>query len=181
MCKWISTHSGQASRLVTSLAMPLGVYCLEHNIQPDGQMLSDKNIRAGDDYFNTFFSGMDTGKHVPRTVLIDLDAIVIAKVHTGTAHQLFYSEKLITGKQDAANNYAHVCYTIGKEIIDLMLDQIWKLADQYTDLQGSLMFFSFGEETGSGFTFLLMGHLSVTRSLSLSYPNISSLGFYPCG
>ncbi|KYO39353.1 hypothetical protein Y1Q_0020177 [Alligator mississippiensis] len=37
---------------------------------------------------------------------------------------------LITGKEDAANNYARGHYTIGKEIIDLVLDRIRKLADQ---------------------------------------------------
>ncbi len=30
--------------------------CLEHGIQPDGQMPSDKTIGGGDDAFNTFFS-----------------------------------------------------------------------------------------------------------------------------
>ncbi len=32
------------------------LYCLEHGIQPDGQMPSDKTIGGGDDAFNTFFS-----------------------------------------------------------------------------------------------------------------------------
>ena len=31
------------------------LYCLEHGIQPDGQMPSDKTIGGGDDSFNTFF------------------------------------------------------------------------------------------------------------------------------
>ena len=39
---------------------------LEHGIQPDGQMPSDKTIGAGDDSFNTFFSETGAGKHVPR-------------------------------------------------------------------------------------------------------------------
>merc|ERR1712121_166313 len=33
--------------------------------------------------------------------------------------QLFHPEQLITGKEDAANNYARGHYTIGKEIVDL--------------------------------------------------------------
>merc|ERR1712065_85486 len=32
-------------------------------------------------------------------------------------------ERLITGKEDAANNYARGHYTIGKEIVDLVLDR----------------------------------------------------------
>ncbi len=45
-----------------------------------------------------------------------------------------------------ANNYARGHYTIGKEIVDLVLDRIRKLADQCTGLQGFLIFHSFGGE-----------------------------------
>ena len=83
------------------------------------------------------------------------------EVRTGTYRQLFHPEQLITGKEDAANNYARGHYTIGKEIVDLVLDRIRKLADQCTGLQGFLIFHSFGGGTGSGFTSLLMERLSV--------------------
>ena len=89
---------------------------------------------------------------------------------------------MITGKEDAANNYARGHYTVGKmgvylfksssavllkfaftgkELIDQVLDRIRKLADQCTGLQGFLLFHSFGGGTGSGFTSLLMERLSV--------------------
>ena len=45
---------------------------------------------------------------------------------------------MITGKEDAANNYARGHYTIGKEIVDLVLDRVRKLADQCSGLQGKL-------------------------------------------
>lgn len=83
------------------------------------------------------------------------------EVRTGTYRQLFHPEQLITGKEDAANNYARGHYTIGKEIVDLVLDRVRKLADQCTGLQGFLVFHSFGGGTGSGFTSLLMERLSV--------------------
>ncbi len=65
-------------------------------------------------------------------------------------------------------------YTIGKEIIDLVLDRIRKLADQCTGLQGFLLFHSFGVGTRSGLTYLLMERLSVDygKNLSLSLPFI---------
>ena len=50
------------------------------------------------------------------------------EVRTGTYRQLFHPEQMITGKEDAANNYARGHYTIGKEIVDLVLDRIRKLA-----------------------------------------------------
>ena len=53
---------------------------------------------------------------------------VIDEVRTGTYRQLFHPEQLISGKEDAANNFARGHYTIGKEIVDLCLDRIRKLA-----------------------------------------------------
>ena len=43
----------------------------------------------------------------------------INQVRTGTYRQLFHPEQLITGKEDAANNYARGHYTIGKEQIEV--------------------------------------------------------------
>ena len=88
-------------------------------------------------------------------------SLVSDEVRTGTYRQLFHPEQLITGKEDAANNYARGHYTIGKEIVDLVLDRVRKLADQCTGLQGFLIFHSFGGGTGSGFASLLMERLSV--------------------
>ena len=48
-------------------------------------------------------------------------------MRTGTYRQLFHPEQLITGKEDAANNYARGHYTVGKEYIDMGLDRIRKL------------------------------------------------------
>ncbi|XP_040395433.1 tubulin alpha-1C chain-like isoform X3 [Cygnus olor] len=155
----ISIHVGQAGVQIGNACWEL--YCLEHGIQPDGQMPSDKTIGGGDDSFNTFFSETGAGKHVPRAVFVDLEPTVIDEVRTGTYRQLFHPEQLITGKEDAANNYARGHYTIGKEIIDTVRDRIRKLAEQCTGLQGFLVFHSFGGGTGSGFTSLLMERLSV--------------------
>ena len=43
---------------------------MEHGIQPDGQLPSDKQTGSGaDDSFSTFFSETGAGKHVPRSVV----------------------------------------------------------------------------------------------------------------
>merc|ERR1711970_642461 len=151
MRECISVHVGQAGVQMGNAYWEL--YCLEHGIQPDGQLPSDKTIGGGDDSFSTFFMETGSGKHVPRAV--------IDEVRTGVYRQLFHPEQMITGKEDAANNYARGHYTIGKEIVDLVLDRVRKLADQCTGLQGFLVFHSFGGGTGSGFTSLLMERLSV--------------------
>ncbi|XP_037497966.1 tubulin alpha chain [Jatropha curcas] len=173
MRECISIHIGQAGIQVGNACWEL--YCLEHGIQPDGQMPSDKSVGGGDDAFNTFFSETGAGKHVPRAVFVDLEPTVIDEVRTGTYRQLFHPEQLISGKEDAANNFARGHYTIGKEIVDLCLDRIRKLADNCTGLQGFLVFNAVGGGTGSGLGSLLLERLSV------DYGKKSKLGFtvYP--
>jgi tubulin alpha len=134
----ISIHIGQAGIQVGNACWEL--YCLEHGIQPDGRMPSDTTVGGGDDAFNTFFSETGAGKHVPRAVFVDLEPTVIDEVRTGTYRQLFHPEQLISGKEDAANNFARGHYTVGKEIVDLCLDRVRKLADNCTGLQGFLVF-----------------------------------------
>ncbi|CAE7863802.1 unnamed protein product [Symbiodinium microadriaticum] len=118
----ICIHIGQGGVQIGNACWEL--FCLEHGIQPDGQMPSDKTIGGGDDAFNTFFSETGAGKHVPRCVMVDLEPTVVDEVRTGTYRQLFHPEQLISGKEDAANNFARGHYTIGKEIVDLVLDRI---------------------------------------------------------
>jgi hypothetical protein len=208
-------------------------------------MPSDKTTGGGDDAFNTFFSETGAGKHVPRAVFLDLEPTVIDEVRTGMYRQLFHPEQLISGKEDAANNFARGHYTskfllawtvltksslliftisvisnaalsfdsvsmpecffcsecmtahlyaplfqwsmfhfhlrsllfvaVGKEIVDLCLDRIRKLADNCTGLQGFLVFNAVGGGTGSGLGSLLLERLSV------DYGKKSKLGFtvYP--
>uniref|UniRef100_A0A8C9P568 Uncharacterized protein n=1 Tax=Spermophilus dauricus TaxID=99837 RepID=A0A8C9P568_SPEDA len=123
----ISIHVGQAGVQMGNACWEL--YCLEHNIQPDGTVPSNKTLGSGDDSFNTFFNETEAGKHVPRTVFVDLEPAVIDGVRTGIYRQLFHPEQLISGKEDAANNYARGHYTVGKEIIDLVLERIRKLTN----------------------------------------------------
>ncbi|XP_066950899.1 tubulin alpha-3 chain-like [Macrobrachium rosenbergii] len=153
----ISIHVGQAGCQMGNACWEL--YCLEHGIERNGVML--KGEQKFESSFTTFFSETGSGRYVPRSVFVDLEPTVIDEVRTGPYRQLFHPEQLINGKEDAANNYARGHYTIGKEIVDQVLDRIRKLADICSGLQGFLVFHSFGGGTGSGFTSLLMERLSV--------------------
>ena len=73
----ISLHVGQAGVQMGNACWEL--YCLEHGIQPDGQMPSDVSIGQELDAFNTFFSKTPGGKHVPRALFCDLEPTVIGK------------------------------------------------------------------------------------------------------
>ncbi|EIE88628.1 hypothetical protein G6F46_008618 [Rhizopus delemar] len=153
----ISLHVGQAGVQIGNACWEL--YCYEHGINPNGQFAPDISIQ--DKSFETFFSETQRGRHVPRTVMVDLEPSVIDEVRTGAYKDLFHPEQLISGKEDAANNYARGHYTVGKEMVDGVLDRIRKLADNCSGLQGFLVFHSFGGGTGSGFGALLMERLSV--------------------
>ena len=65
------------------------------------------------------------------------------EVRTGTYRQLFHPEQLITGKEDAANNYARGHYTVGKELVDLVLDRIRKLVCKVFNLLIGELFYEF--------------------------------------
>ena len=71
------------------------LYCLEHGIQPDGQMPSDKTIGGGDDSFNTFFSETGAGKHVPRAVFVDLEPTVVGKTADQTRYLSSHCNKSV--------------------------------------------------------------------------------------
>lgn len=86
--------------------------------------------------------------------------VFIDEVRTGKYKHLYHPEQLITGKEDAANNYARGHYSIGKEMIDIVMERCYKLAENCSGLQGFFVFHSFGGGTGSGFTSLLMQKLS---------------------
>nr|CDS34225.1 tubulin alphab,neural alfa2 tubulin,alpha tubulin a1 [Hymenolepis microstoma] len=155
----ISLHVGQGGIQMGNACWEL--YCLEHGIRPDGQTPDAGVIGSFEDSFSTFFSETGAGRYVPRALMIDLEPTVVDEIRTGAYRQLFHPSQLISGKEDAANNYARGYYTIGKGIIDLILDRIRKLTDSCEGLQGFLVFHSFGGGTGSGLTSLLMEKLSL--------------------
>lgn len=133
------------------------LYRMEHGINADGSLSSESNV---DENTTTFFSESNCGKYVPNSIFIDLEPSVIDEIRTGTHRSLYRPQMLISGKEDAANNYARGHYTIGKEIIDTVIGQVQKLAENCSGLQGFFITHSFGGGTGSGFTALLMDRLT---------------------
>lgn len=56
------------------------LFCLEHNIGPDGVTLDDAaQPNSRDDPFNTFFHTGSTGRHVPRAIYVDLEPSVVGE------------------------------------------------------------------------------------------------------
>ena len=167
----ISIHVGQAGVQIGSDCWEL--YCHEHGIKPDGELMDGASESNGS--FSTFFSETGSGKYVPRALFVDLEPGPVDEVRHGAYKKLFHPDQMITGKEDAANNYARGHYTVGKELIDVFMDKMHRLAENCAGLQGFLIFRAFGGGTGSGFTSLLC------ERLSLEYGKKSKLEFsvYP--
>jgi len=165
----LSIHIGQAGLSVGNSCWEL--YCLEHDISPDGRIANDPSPGVEVNSFNTFFSETQNGKHVPRAVMVDLEPTVCDSIRTGKYCSLFHPESIINGKEDAANNFARGHYTIGKDIIDNVMDKVRKMSDNCTALQGFLIFHSTGGGTGSGLGSLLLERLAVdfSRKTKMSF------------
>lgn len=157
----ISVHIGQAGVQIGNECWEL--FCLEHGIQPNGQVTSESEQSAKQDSssLTTFFSETSNGGYVPRALFADLEPTVVDVLRTGKYKQLFHPQQMVTGREDAANNYARGHYSIGKDVIEPVMDRIRRLAENCGGLQGFLLFHSFGGGTGSGFTSLLMERLTI--------------------
>jgi len=107
-------------------------YLLEHGLGPDGRPDPNTKVDGDAGSFETFFTETSNGKYVPRSIFVDLDPSPIDEIRTGAYRQLFHPEFLISGKEDAANNYARGHYTIGKEMVDNVIDRIRRVAGQYS-------------------------------------------------
>ncbi|KAF2636733.1 tubulin-domain-containing protein [Massarina eburnea CBS 473.64] len=151
-------HIGQAGTQLGNSAWEL--YLLEHGLLADGRPDPDAKDLSEGGSNETFFTETSSGKYVPRSIFVDLDPSPIDEIRTGQYRQLYHPEMLISGKEDAANNYARGHYTIGKEMVDSVIERIRRVADNCTSLQGFLIFHSFGGGTGSGFGALLLERLA---------------------
>ena len=85
----LSVHIGQAGVQVGNGCWEL--YCLEHGIQPDGQMPSDKTVGCGDDSFNTFFS--ETGAKPPIFAPVDVICQLQGFLMPYSPHWSIYSSR----------------------------------------------------------------------------------------
>lgn len=136
------------------------LFCLEHGIEPNGQMPEVFDCGGEDNSHHTFFYETGAAKYVPRTVLVDLEPSVIDEVRVGPYCHLYHPEQLISHKEDAANNYARGKYTIGREVIDHVMDMARRQAEKCSNMQGFLLYHSFGGGTGAGLGTLIQEYLS---------------------
>ncbi|OAD54075.1 Tubulin alpha chain, partial [Eufriesea mexicana] len=167
----ITIFIGQAGTQLANACWEL--FCLEHGVSPNGCLR--QGYYPMDPSMCSFFSETKARKLTPRTVIVDLEPTVIDEIRTGAYKNLFSPDSLITGKEDASNNYARGYYSIGREAIDLVLDRICRIWRTCSKPAGFIVFRAISGGTGSGFATLLL------QQLSRDYPKKITLDFvlYP--
>jgi len=147
-------------------------YCAEHGIGTDGRSTEQPD---DDGAFECFFQETTAGQFVPRNLMVDLEPNVIDDVKTSKYAAIFHQDFLLSGSEDASNNFARGHYTVGREMIDKVNDRLRKLVDNCDNVQGFVMKHAVGGGTGSG-----MGALMLER-IAVDYRKKSKLGFevYP--
>ncbi|KAF7383925.1 hypothetical protein HZH68_014682 [Vespula germanica] len=161
----VTIFIGQAGTQVASACWEL--FCLEHGLRPDGFL--QRGYRPVDQRYYTFFGPTATGKCTPRTVIVDLEPSVVDEIRTGAYRNLFNPSSLITGKEDAANNFARGYYSIGGEIKDLVLDRIRITCEACSRLSGFLVF----RQNTNFVCYIPVESWSLTRR-RMTTPNIST-------
>lgn len=154
----VCIHVGQAGVQLGAASWEL--FCLEHGILPNGQMPREFGCGGEDVSHGTFFYETGAGKYVPRACMVDLEPTVIDEIRGGAYQRLWHPEQLITGKEDAAGNYARGRYSVGTEAINSVMDTIKRQVEMCSALQGFVMFHATGGGTGSGLGTLIQEHLS---------------------
>ncbi|CAL6066907.1 Beta_tubulin [Hexamita inflata] len=129
---------------------------LEHQIQADG-LLTDPQEPVGNQ--SVYFQEASNGRHVPRSVLVDLEPTIMDKIRKGSMGGLFKPENIISGMNGAWNNWAKGYYTEGVEIIDQVMDAIRKQLEQSDVTNIFQMVHSLGGGTGSGLGSLICDKL----------------------
>ena len=123
---------------------------LEFQCKPFSAVLPDEYIRDNT-RINTYFRELKshTGKYVARHIIADLDETTIDNIRASAIGSLFSTDQYVYGA-----NSAHDLYPVGYNscIIDDVLDEIRREAEQCSSLQGFKLIHSVGGGTGSGLT-----------------------------
>eukprot|EP01083_Nonionella_stella_P031493 86239_1 len=134
-------------------------------------MRMERNKTKIDKSFLCFYEETGAGQYVPSNLMVDLEPNVIDDVKNSKYSKIFHPDFLLSGKEDAANNFARGHYTVGKEMIDKVNDILRKLVDNCDNVQGLVINHSVGGGNGSGLGALMMERIAV------DYMKKSKLGY----
>lgn len=97
------------------------------------------------------------------------------EIRSGVYKNLFSPSSLISGTEDAANNYARGFYTVGKDKLEALMDSIRKVVNNCESVSAFQIMHSYAGGSGSGLTSLLLMKLSETYGKKFRV----SVGIFP--
>jgi len=157
----INIYVGQSGCTVGLACWEL--FCLEHDIAPDGQFIFNENAAESefdDEAAGSFFKETGAGRYVPRCVMVDTEPAVMDGIRTSTYRNLFNQASLMSGKEDCSSNFARGYYSVGREALYTVIDQLRKEAEGCHGLQGFILHHALAGGTGSGLGALIQEQLS---------------------
>ena len=94
------------------------LFCLEHGMQPDGQLPPDQAADCNDEAVIASPKVSGEIPPMPHGVMADLSAMVVDDVCTGISRQPFPTELFFTGMEDAAHSFGRGCYAMRPKFVD---------------------------------------------------------------
>ncbi|EUB60089.1 Tubulin alpha chain [Echinococcus granulosus] len=155
----LTIHLGQCGVQIGNAVWEL--LACEHGIGVDGKLYSTLNSALGCDRpeqgedIGVFFSE-SRQRYYPRAIMVDLEPTVIDEIRVGAYKKLWKASNLLTGKEDAANNYARAYINVGKKMLGPLMEQVRITAERCDGLAGFNVVHSLAGGTGSGLTALLL-------------------------
>lgn len=155
----VTLHLGQAGVQISHALWEL--VCVEHGISAGGRrILEAVNLDEHETGREFVFREVLHNKFVPRALLIDLEPTVIDEIRTGAYRDLWHPMQLISGKEDAASNFARGYYSQSRFEMNDVMDRIRILVEQCDNMACFKLLYSANGGTGSGLTSALCERLS---------------------
>ncbi|XP_033340658.2 tubulin alpha-2 chain [Megalopta genalis] len=174
----VTIFIGQAGAQLAMACWEL--FCLEHGLLPNGCICP--GYYPQESSVCTFFAQLNQRQMTPHTVIVDLEPTVIDEIRTGPYCKLFDQQSLISGKEDAANNFALGYGPIGCEMLDMVVNRVCRIWERCSKPTGFIVFRSLSGGTGGGFGSMLLERLTcdfpkhVTVDFTICpAPNLSSV------
>ncbi|THD23066.1 Tubulin alpha-A chain [Fasciola hepatica] len=155
----VTIHVGQAGVQISHALWEL--VCIEHGVGSDGlQIWNESEYEYQEFGRDLVFREVGKDKFVPRALLVDLEPTVVDEIRTGAYRELWHPQQLITGKEDAASNFARGYYSQSRFELNEVTDRIRILVEQCDHLACFKLLYSANGGTGSGLTSALCERLS---------------------
>ncbi|CAI2362090.1 unnamed protein product [Moneuplotes crassus] len=98
----------------------------------------------------TYFSEIEGGKYVPRTVLVDMEPSALNSIKFGSLGILFKPDNIVSENTSTGNSFAKGHYSEGAEMVDSILEVIREEVEGCDSLQSFQLSHSIRGGTGSG-------------------------------